>query len=238
MFRGDGITWMKRIGLFVLFFLGGFQALGQAPDPTQWADFGLYAKEAPRAPETDRIQRTQLPLALGDAMRVALIGNTLFERMGHYGFFESWIHSKYPEAQLVFRNLAWSADTVSLRPRPDNFADLEQHLFRVQADLILMAFGFNESFSGKQGLEAFERALHGVVVRTDVSGRGCGGVDHGGQVLDVEFVEVGQGDVRDCGGPKGLLGGGRRFLLSLHQLDDFLLFLLLLSGSRSTVRKV
>ena len=160
MFRGDGITWMKRSRLFVLFFLGGFQALGQAPDPTQWADFGLYAKEAPRAPETDRIQRTQLPLALGDTMRVALVGNTLFERMGHYGFFESWIHSKYPEAQLVFRNLAWSADTVSLRPRPDNFADLEQHLFRVQADLILMAFGFNESFSGKQGLEAFERALH------------------------------------------------------------------------------
>ena len=64
----------------------GFQALGQAPDPTQWADFGLYAKEAPRAPETDRIQRTQLPLALGDTMRVALVGNTLFERMGHYGF--------------------------------------------------------------------------------------------------------------------------------------------------------
>ncbi|MEK9948663.1 MAG: hypothetical protein VW579_05835 [Verrucomicrobiales bacterium] len=141
MFRGNGITWMKRSGLFVLFFLGGFQALGQAPDPTQWADFGLYAKEAPRAPETDRIQRTQLPLALGDAMRVALVGNTLFERMGHYGFFESWVHSKYPEAQLVFRNLAWSADTVSLRPRPDNFADLEQHLFRVQADLILREAG-------------------------------------------------------------------------------------------------
>ena len=32
------------------------------------------------------------------------------------------------------------------------------------------------------------RALH-VVVRTDVSGRGRGGVDDGGQVLDVEFVE-------------------------------------------------
>ena len=60
----------------------------------------------------------------------------------------------------------------------------------------------------------------------------------GDRSLDAEFVEVGQGDVRDCGGQEGLLGGGRSFLLPLHQFDDFLLLLLLLSGSRSPVGKI
>ena len=159
MFRGDGITWMKRSRLFVLFFLGGSKPWDGAGS-TQWADFGLYAKEAPRAPETDRIQRTQLPLALGDTMRVALVGNTLFERMGHYGFLNrgSIRNIRKPNSSSE----TWLGQRIRsvCDLDPDNFADLEQHLFRVQADLILMAFGFNESFSGKQGLEAFERALH------------------------------------------------------------------------------
>lgn len=44
-------------------------------------------------------------------------------------------------------------------PRPDNFADLDQHLTFVKADLIIAAYGFNESFAGEAGLPAFKERL-------------------------------------------------------------------------------
>jgi len=57
------------------------------------------------------------------------------------------------------RNLAWPADEVDLMPRPDNFGDLDQHLHYFKADLIIAAFGYNESFAGEKGLAAFKKRL-------------------------------------------------------------------------------
>ncbi len=69
------------------------------------------------------------------------------------------LHARFPEHQLSVRNLAWSADTPDLQPRPDNFADLEQHLYRERTDVIFAAFGFNESFAGPKGLVDFRQSL-------------------------------------------------------------------------------
>ena len=44
-------------------------------------------------------------------------------------------------------------------PRPDNFGDLDQHLAYFKADVIIAAYGFNESFAGKEGLPAFKERL-------------------------------------------------------------------------------
>jgi len=60
---------------------------------------------------------------------------------------------------LVVRNLAWSADEIDLQPRPANFADTEQHLTAMKADIIIAAFGFNESFGGIKELSSFETRL-------------------------------------------------------------------------------
>ena len=57
----------------------------------------------------------QLKLQKGD--HVVLIGNTLAERMQYFGNFETNLHSRFPELELVVRNLGWSADEVALRPR-------------------------------------------------------------------------------------------------------------------------
>ncbi len=65
----------------------------------------------------------------------------------------------HPTHKLSFRNLAWSADEITLRPRPENFADLDQHLTHERADVILAAFGFNESFAGRAGLARFREEL-------------------------------------------------------------------------------
>ncbi len=106
----------------------------------------------------------QLPLELKPGTRIALIGNSLFDRMRDDGQFEALMHQRFAKEKLVFRNLSWSADEVSLRPRPDGFGDLNQHLTEHKADVILAAFGFNESFKGEKGLAEFETLLKAFLI--------------------------------------------------------------------------
>jgi plastocyanin len=106
----------------------------------------------------------QLPLELKPGTRIALIGNSLFDRMRDDGQFEALMHQRFAGEKLVFRNLSWSADEVALRPRPDGFGDLNQHLTEHKADVILAAFGFNESFKGEKGLAEFETLLKAFLI--------------------------------------------------------------------------
>ncbi|MES2595451.1 MAG: PVC-type heme-binding CxxCH protein [Verrucomicrobiota bacterium] len=101
----------------------------------------------------------QLPLELKPGTRICLIGNSLFDRMRDDGQFEALLHQRFPQEKLIVRNLAWSADEVALRPRPDGFGDLNQHLTEHKADVVLAAFGFNESFKGDKGIAEFETLL-------------------------------------------------------------------------------
>lgn len=101
----------------------------------------------------------QLPLELKPGTRICLIGNSLFDRMRDDGQFEALLHQRFAKEKLIVRNLSWSADEVALRPRPDGFGDLNQHLTEHKADVILAAFGFNESFKGEKGIAEFETLL-------------------------------------------------------------------------------
>ena len=124
--------------------------------------YAIYEQTAPR-PAAAPPQPTTLPLTLAPGDRIALIGNTLLERAQDFGHFEALLQQRYPRHQLVVRHLAWSADAIDLQPRPANFADTEQHLKHEQADVIFAAFGFNESFAGEAGLEAFRKGLSAYV---------------------------------------------------------------------------
>lgn len=131
-------------------------ACGQ--DDPAFERFGIYEKTAPRASEAKPVV-TELPLELHRGDRIAMIGNTLLERAQLFGHIETLLHQRHPNHQLVVRNLAWPADTADIQPRPDNFADLQQHLTHEKVDVILAAFGFNESFAGGSGLEDFKASL-------------------------------------------------------------------------------
>ena len=130
----------------------------QQTSSDDYLKYGIYAETAPRA-STIEPQATRLPLAPQPNQRIMLVGNTLLERSQYFGYFEALIQQAYPNHELQVRNLAWSADTPDLQPRPANFADLEQHLTHEEADIIFLAYGFNESFAGEQGLESFRVAL-------------------------------------------------------------------------------
>lgn len=102
-------------------------------------------------------QARAFELEKGD--HVAIIGNTLGEMMQHDGWLETLIHARFPQHELVFRNLAVSGDELTLRLRSAGFGTPDEWLARVQASVIFAFFGYNESFGGQQGLEQFKENL-------------------------------------------------------------------------------
>ncbi len=119
-----------------------------------------------------------LEIEKGD--HICLIGNTLPERMQHDGWLETLLHQRFPENELVIRNLGFSGDELELRLRSKNFGTPDQWLAgkapppegftenpfehtNTQADVILAFFGYNESFAGAEGLDKFKQNLAGVL---------------------------------------------------------------------------
>ncbi|MDF1824197.1 MAG: GDSL-type esterase/lipase family protein [Verrucomicrobiales bacterium] len=128
------------------------------PKDPALAAYGIYAENAPVAGKGSPTATT-LPLELKEGDRIALVGNTLFDRAGQFGFFESMIYQAHPELDLEIRNFSWPADEVDLQPRPENFASVAQHLTREKVDVIFAAFGYNESFAGAGAIPDFRERL-------------------------------------------------------------------------------
>ncbi len=102
-------------------------------------------------------------LELRPSDRVVLVGNTLADRQQYFNHFESTLLALYPQLELSMRNLGWSADTLTLQPRPLNFGDAAQHLTTYKADVMLAFFGANESFEGEAGIPQFEKDLEAYI---------------------------------------------------------------------------
>lgn len=117
-------------------------------------------------------QGPAIALRAGD--RIALVGNTMAERMQLFNHFETQLMTRFPELRLTVRNLGWSGDTVTLQPRPLNFGTTPTHLYREKADVVVAFFGLNESFAGEAGLQQFERDLD-AYLRTHAAARYNGG---------------------------------------------------------------
>lgn len=114
--------------------------------------FGIIAI-IPSAPAAE----PKLALKKGD--HVVLVGGTLAERMQYFGGFETLLHSRFPDLEVVVRNLGWSADELTLRPRSKDFRDHGHTLADHRPNVLLAMFGFNESFAGPAGLPKFEADL-------------------------------------------------------------------------------
>ncbi len=131
------------------------------------------------------------PLTLAPGDHIVLIGNNLGSRMMNYGFFETELHLRYPDHQLFVRNLCDGGDTPGFRahsgrnspwafPGAEKFqTELarnsgsegtfeypDQWLSRLQADIIIAFFGYNESFEGEAGLQNFKEELHAFVIHS------------------------------------------------------------------------
>jgi putative heme-binding domain-containing protein len=130
-----------------------------------------------------------LELKKGD--HICIIGNTLAERMQHDGWLETYIYSRFPQHDLVFRNLGYSGDELTVRLRSASFGTPDQwlagsapvpepnklvtrigvrdnrfELINTKADVVFAFFGYNESFAGEAGLEKFRTDLDNFIKHT------------------------------------------------------------------------
>jgi len=99
----------------------------------------------------------QLPLENGDV--VCLIGDGLADRMQHDGWVETLIQSELADKKISFRNLAFTGDTITSRPRCKGFTSPEDYLAHCKADVIFVLFGYNESFGGDGKVSQFKDDL-------------------------------------------------------------------------------
>jgi len=107
---------------------------------------------------------------------ICIIGNTLGERLQYDGWLETMLQLRFPKHQLVFRNLAFSGDEINTRLRSKNFGTPDEWLSglaepvggyednrfagtNTNADVVFAFFGYNESYAGEAGLEAFKKDL-------------------------------------------------------------------------------
>ncbi|MPY87034.1 MAG: azurin [Luteitalea sp.] len=123
------------------------------------------------------------PFALQPKDNICIIGNTLGERMQYDGWLETMLQARFPKHELVFRNLAFSGDEVPTRLRSKNFGTTDEWLSGVaepiggyednrlagtktNADVIFAFFGYNESYAGQAGLNAFKKQLSDWLIHT------------------------------------------------------------------------
>ena len=140
--------------------------------------------------------------------RICLIGNTLADRMQHHGWTETYLQSRYPDRQLVFRNLGFSADELTVRPRSKNFGSPDVHLTHSKADVIFAFFGYNESFNGPEGLAVFKKQLVDFIEHTRKRTYNGKSVPH-----LVLFSPIAHEDLKDPNLPDGK---SNNFRLSLY----------------------
>jgi len=94
---------------------------------------------------------------------ISLIGNTLADRMQHDGWLETYLQGRFPKHELTIRNLAYSADELTIRPRSANFGTPDEWLSRTKTDVVFAFFGYNESFGD---LNRFRKALAAFITHT------------------------------------------------------------------------
>jgi lysophospholipase L1-like esterase len=103
---------------------------------------------------------------LKDGERVALVGNTFFEREQTYSYLETLLATRFPDRNIAFRNLGWSGDTVFGTARayfeqPDaGFERLKRHVTEVKPTVLFVCYGMGESFDGPGGLEGFVKGYN------------------------------------------------------------------------------
>lgn len=134
------------------------------------------------------------PLTLEEGETVIILGAGLGSRMEHYGHFETELIARYPELDLIIRNMADEGNTPGFRPHSGREADKQyafpgakelvkeeyqvnsapkgffetpdEWLTRLGADTILAFFGANSAFDGKYELPRFKNELDAFLKHT------------------------------------------------------------------------
>jgi mono/diheme cytochrome c family protein/glucose/arabinose dehydrogenase len=178
--------------LFALAALAGLSASAVAQTANQ--SLNSAPENAPHAkmpiPATASGKRPQGVAKPQKGERVVFIGNGLAERDVYYGRMESELHLRFPESELLVRNMGHVGDTPGFRPHPSRdsqwafpgaekfhpdkkvhqgkgfYPQPDEWLAFLKADTVVGFFGYNESFDGPERVANFEAELEAWVEHT------------------------------------------------------------------------
>ncbi len=112
------------------------------------------------------------PLELREGDRVVFLGDTLMEREKDYGYIELMMTLRFPDRNVTFRNLGWSADTpvgisrVSFdwpKGEGEMFRQLMEQVKQVQPTVVVLGYGMASSFDGDAGVEKFTKDYNKLI---------------------------------------------------------------------------
>ncbi|MEY3031996.1 MAG: cytochrome c precursor, partial [Planctomycetota bacterium] len=99
------------------------------------------------------------PFAFKQDDTVAIFGNGLADRMQHSPWVETVLQHHLKGQDVRFRNMSFSGDMANQRPRNKGFTNDEEYLQHVAPDVIFIMYGYNESFAGPEGADAYQQEL-------------------------------------------------------------------------------
>jgi putative heme-binding domain-containing protein len=113
------------------------------------------------------------PFELKDGDRVVFLGDTFIEREQYHGWIELMLTTRFPDRNVTFRNLGWSADTpagdsrfgLSLlqagkEPPDEGWKQLVKQLEDARPTVVFVGYGMASSFDGEAGLPKFKADYH------------------------------------------------------------------------------
>lgn len=109
------------------------------------------------------------PMAIADGERIALVGATFLEREQRSGRIETLFTLLNPGVAFHLRNFAWSADTVrgdsraSFDTAKEGYARLLAAVGEFKPTLVVVGYGWNESWKGDVGMTEFRSGLDRVL---------------------------------------------------------------------------
>ncbi|MFM7136416.1 MAG: SGNH/GDSL hydrolase family protein, partial [Planctomycetota bacterium] len=100
-----------------------------------------------------------VPFAFQKGDVVAIYGNGLADRMQHSPWVEAVLQKQLGGLDVRFRDMGIAGDTAAKRPRGEGAISDPAYLELVDPDVIFMFFGYNESYAGPEGVDAYEKEL-------------------------------------------------------------------------------
>ncbi len=116
-------------------------------------------------------------LALKDGDRVVMVGGALIEREQLFGHVEVMLHTSFPDKKFTVRNLGWSGDTVwgearaEFGTQAEGYKKLVNQVKAEKPTVLILAYGTNEAFAGKAGVEKFTEQYRKLLA--DIVPEGC-----------------------------------------------------------------
>ena len=92
-----------------------------------------------------------------------MVGSTLLEREQQFGYVELMLHTMFPDKKFTVRNLGWSGDTVwgearaEFGTQSEGYRKLVEQVKAEKPTVLILAYGTNEAFAGKAGVEKFAK---------------------------------------------------------------------------------